>query len=360
MGSNTMTPCSSSLAGSRMSFVIASSLCASESTGDCLSPCSPLCGLVASLHCASPTAASARSSLATCSAAWLHAPWPSTTPLPCKRHACPSNSASALALALKRYSSCSKSPPSATHAPLCFLLTPSRLSITSPGRPCSRRCVHGPSLSPCCLLPASFMARPAAMSGQTMPEPTMRCSRLRAGSKATHSCRHFMRSPSMPRWLMSQRPSCRVRPCLLSWTTRISCARPSESPLFMAPSATPCGLAPESNSTRARPAFGTLRERSQSLRHPAPTGRRCLGRGVELAAGTPGTGRSWRHPRIHSFRATAPAGEAPPAQHPAAAHPGPHRLAVGLAPPAVLRLASRQLPPPYAPAGLHHRVRSRA
>ena len=46
---------------------------------------------------------------------------------------------------------------------------------------------------------------------------------------------------------------------------------------------------------------------------------------------TPKTGRSWRPPRIRSLCATSPAGEAPPAQHPAAAHPGPHRLAVGLA-----------------------------
>ena len=176
------------------------------------SPCSPLCGLVASSHCA--TAASAHSLLATCSGAWLHAPWPSTTPLPCKRHACPSNSASALALALRRYSSCSKSPPSATHAPPCFLLTPSGLSITSPGRPCSRRCAHGPSLSPCCLLPASFMARPAATSGQTMPEPIMRCSRLRA---------------------------------VLAFLddTYIVCSPERVAPLYGALSATPCGLASE-------------------------------------------------------------------------------------------------------------------
>ena len=141
----------------------------------------------------------------------------------------------------------------------------------------------------------------------------------------------------------------------------ISCARPSGSPLFMAPSATPCGLAPESNSTGQDPRLERCgRGASQSLRHPVPTGWRCLGRGEELAAGTPGTGRSWRPPRIRSFRATAPAGEAPPAQHPAAAHPGPYQLAVGLAPPAVLRLASRQLPPPHASAGLHYRVCSRA
>ena len=51
-------------------------------------------------------------------------------------------------------------------------------------------------------------------------------------------------------------------------------------------------------------------------------------------------------PRIHGICAAAAAGKAPPAEHLAAAHPGPRRLAVGLATPVVLRFRSCKLPSP--------------
>ena len=74
----------------------------------------------------------------------------------------------------------------------------------------------------------------------------------------------------------------------------------------------------------------------QSFRHPARTGWQRSGRGMELAAGT-----LWTWSFLANLCATALAGEAPPAQHSVAAHPGLHRLAVGLASPAVLRLPLR-------------------